>query len=302
MELAAFSGFLAATVRVATPLLLAALGECLAEAGGVINLGIEGAMLAGALAAAIGAAQGGIAFGVVLSIAAGLASAAVFSFAAIRARADQIITGTAVTLGLTGLTGVVAQGAFGVSGAGLTLPTLTPLPLPMLANIPIVGPALFRQSLLTYLAYLCIPAASWLLLRTRFGLELRASGEAPEAASAAGVRVGRVQTIAVLIGGAMAGLAGASLVLAQVGTFTERMTAGRGFIAIAIVVLGRWRPRGVALAALLFGAATAMQYVFQATGSAIPYQVFIALPYLLAIAVLAVAVGRNRGPAALGRN
>jgi simple sugar transport system permease protein len=116
-----------------------------------------------------------------------------------------------------------------------------------------------------------------------------------------GVRVPRVRTIATLIGGAFAGLAGATLVLAQVGTFTEKMTAGRGFIAIAIVVLGRWHPLGAALAALLFGAATALQFTFQASGSALPYQLFLALPYLLALAVLAVAVGRRKGPAALGK-
>ena len=126
----------------------------------------------------------------------------------------------------------------------------------------------------------------WLLFRTRFGLELRASGESAAAAAACGVRVVRIRAVAVLIGGAMAGLSGASLVLAQVGTFTERMTAGRGFIAIAIVVLGRRHPLGVTAAALIFGGATALQYLVQASGSAAPYQLWLALPYLLAIAAL----------------
>jgi ABC-type uncharacterized transport system permease subunit len=225
----------------------------------------------------------------------------VFAAAVVGARADQIISGTAVTLGLTGLTGVVAQSAFGVTGTGLSLPAMAPVRIPILSQIPLLGPTLFAQSWLTYAAMVAIPVASWLLFHTRYGLELRAAGEAPESAAAAGVAVARVRTIAVLLGGVAAGLAGASLVLAQVGTFTERMTAGRGFIAIAIVVLGRWRPWGVAVAALLFGAAAALQYVFQASGSAVPYQLFIALPYLLAIAVLAIAVGKRQGPAALGR-
>jgi ABC-type uncharacterized transport system permease subunit len=294
-------GFAAAAVRVGTPLGLAALGEVVAEKSGVINLGIEGAMLAGAFGAAAGAAQGGLAFGIMAGTVAGIAMAALFAAVAIGARADQIITGTAVTLGATGLTGLLAQRAWGAAGVGLSLPTLQAVDIPLLAGSPFVGQIFFRQSILTYLAYLLVPAASWLLFGTRFGLELRACGESPSAAAATGVRVGRTRTIATLIGGACAGVAGASLVLAQVGTFTERMTAGRGFIAIAIVALGRWHPRGVAAAALLFGGATTLQYLFQAAGSRVPYQLFVALPYLLALIALAVAVGRRRGPAALGQ-
>lgn len=301
IELALVSGFAAATVRVATPLALAAIGETITERSGVLNLGIEGAMLAGALGAAVGAASFGVAGGVAAGILAGMATSAIVAAVAIGARADQIITGTAVTLGMIGLTGLLARVAFGNAGAGLSLPTLPVVPIPGLAAIPVLGPAFFAQSVMSYAAYLAVPLAAWLLFRTRFGLELRAAGESPSAAEAMGVQVPRVRTIATLIGGAFAGLAGATLVLAQVGTFTEKMTAGRGFIAIAIVVLGRWHPLGAALAALLFGAATALQFTFQASGSAVPYQLFLALPYLLALAVLAVAVGRRKGPAALGR-
>lgn len=277
---------LAAGVRVATPLALAAIGEAIAERGGVVNLGIEGAMLAGALGAAIGASVAGPAAGVGVATLAGVASAAIFAAVAIGAKADQIITGMAVTLGMTGLTGVIARRFFGDAGAGLSLPTMGHFPIPGLSGLPLVGEAFFNQSLFTYFAYLLAPLATWLLFRTRFGLELRASGESAAAAAACGVRVARVRTLAVLFGGAMAGLSGASLVLAQVGTFTERMTAGRGFIAIAIVVLGRRHPLGVTAAALLFGGATAFQYLAQASGSVAPYQLWLALPYLLAIAAL----------------
>jgi simple sugar transport system permease protein len=299
IDLASLVGFAAASVRVGTPLGLAAIGESIAEKAGVINLGIEGAMLAGAFGAAAGAASGGVAMGVLMATVAGLTVAAVFAAVAVVARADQIIAGTAITLGATGLTGLLAQRI--LTGPALSLPTLASAPVPVIDRIPFVGGTFFRQSILTYACYLLIPLASWLLWRTRFGLQLRASGESPAAATAAGVRVGRMRTLAVLIGGACAGLAGAALVLAQVGTFTERMTAGRGFIAIAIVSLGRWNPWGVAAAALLFGAATALQYTFQAAGTRVPYQLFIALPYLLALAALGVAVGRHRGPAALGQ-
>ena len=285
---------LTAGVRVGTPLALAAIGEAIAEQGGVINLGIEGAMLAGALGAAMGASAAGPAAGVGVAILTGTAAAAVFAAVAIGAKANQIITGTAVTLLLTGLTGLIARQFFGAAGAGLSLPTLAPIPLPGLSRIPLLGEVFFDQSLLTYAAYLLVPLATWLIFRTRFGLELRASGASVPAATAAGVRVARVRTIGVVIGGATAGLAGASLVLAQVGTFTERMTAGRGFIAIAIVVLGRKHPVGVALAALLFGGATAVQYVVQAGGSGLPYQLWQALPYLLALGVLATSTRNEK--------
>jgi simple sugar transport system permease protein len=153
----------------------------------------------------------------------------------------------------------------------------------------------------TYFVYLLAPALAWWLGHTHAGLALRAIGERPDAAEAAGVRVSRMRVLAVLAGGALGGLAGGTLVLAQAGTFAENMSAGRGFIAIAIVVLGRWRPLGVALGALLFGAASALQFAFQAMGWNVPYQVFLVVPYLLTLAALAGAVGRARAPAALGR-
>ncbi|HET8648740.1 MAG TPA: ABC transporter permease [Gemmatimonadales bacterium] len=299
--MALVSGFLAASVRVATPLLLAALGETVAERGGVINLGIEGAMLAGALAAAIGASIGGPWTGLAAALIVGVLTGLVFAAVAVGAGADQIITGTAITLGATGLTGAVYRAYFGATGAGLSLPTLAPIPLPGLSRIPVVGPALFDQPLPTYLAVVLVPVIWWGLFRTRAGLALRAAGEAPETAWALGVRVRSLRTIGTVIGGACAGLGGASLVLAQVGTFAERMTAGRGFVAIAIVVLGRWHPVGVLLAAWLFGGATALQFIFQALGLAVPYQLFLVLPYLLTLLALAGVVGRVRAPAGLGQ-
>lgn len=288
------TGFVAAVVRISTPLLLAAIGEMLSERGGVINLGIEGAMLSGALASAMGALAFGPWGGVVLAVLAGILVAALFAGVAIGARADQIITGTAITLMAIGLTGTIYRSAFGPGGPGLSLPTLPAAPVPLLRSIPVLGPALFEQSPLTYAAWLLVPLSFWFLFRTWWGLALRATGEAPESARASGVPVERVQLLATLAGGALAGLAGATLVLAQVGTFAEKMTAGRGFIAIAIVVLGRWHPMGVLLAALLFGAATALQFVLQAMGLSVPYQLFLVMPYLLALGVLALAAaGKN---------
>lgn len=282
--------FGAATVRVGTPLALAAIGETISERGGVLNLGIEGAMLAGAFAAALASLHAGAWTGAAAAVAAGVLMAAIVGVVAVGLRGDQIITGTAVTLAATGLTGLLAPSLLGAAGA-LGVPTLAPVAIPGLARIPGIGPVLFVQSPLTYLTYLLVPLACWLVFITRFGLELRAAGESPTSAAAAGVRVVAVRIVGTTLGGAFAGLAGASLVLAQVGGFTERMTAGRGFIAIAIVVLGRRHPAGAALAALGFGAATALQFLLQAQGSAVPYQVLLALPYLLAL----VVVCRRRG-------
>ena len=296
-----FTSFLSSAVRVATPLLLAALGEMVAERGGVINLSIEGAMLAGALGSALGATAAGPWAGAALAVCAGLLVAGIFAAIAVGAQADQIISGTALTLGSVGMTGAIYRSAYGPQGVGLSLPTFPVLPVPGVAKIPILGPALFQQSALTYVGYLAAPVLWWVLFRTSWGLKLRAAGESAENARAAGVRVSRIRTIAVLVGGALAGLAGASLVLGQVGTFAERMTAGRGFIAIAIVVLGSWHPGRVLIAALFFGAAMALQFLFQSLALDVPYQLFLMLPYLLTLVVLAGVVGRTRAPADLGR-
>jgi ABC-type uncharacterized transport system permease subunit len=295
-------GFLAAAVRVATPLLLAATGETVNERAGVINLGLEGMMLTGALAAALGATAAGPWTGLLLAVLAGMILAAAFALITVGARADQIIAGTALTLGAVGLTGTIYRRAYGEAGAGLGLPTLAALPVPGLDRIPVVGPVFFHQPAPTYIALLALPIVWWVLFRTRLGLALRATGEAAALARAAGVRTRLIRTGATLVGGGFAGLAGATLVLAQVGTFAEKMTAGRGYIAIAIVVLGRWHPLGVGVAALLFGAASALQFVFQSMGLKVPYQLFLMLPYVLTLLALGGAVGRIRAPADLGKS
>lgn len=298
----AIAGFASAAVRVATPLALAATGETVTERAGVVNLGLEGAMLAGALGGAIGTTLGGPWVGLGVGVLAGLVVAAVFSAVAIGAGANQIIAGTAITLACVGVTGTLYRWFYGTEGVGLSLTTLPPVAIPGLSRLPLLGSALFSQPVTTYLAYAALPVTWWLLFRTRLGLAIRATGEAPAAARASGLSVTGIRTAAVLFGGALGGLAGATLVLAQVGTFAEKMTAGRGFIAIAIVVLGRWHPIGAGLAALVFGAASALQFALQAAGLDVPYQLFLMLPYVVALVALAGAVGRVRAPAALGRD
>ncbi len=294
--------FLAAAVRTATPLALAALGESVTERGGVINIGLEGAIICGALAATIVAGSVGVTAGFAAGAFAGLLITLVFAIFTVYLRADQIITGTAITLLSLGITGLIYKSFYGATGVGLTIPTIGAVEIPLLSRIPLVGQALFAQPVITYALYVLVPLMAWWFMRTHAGLGLRAVGESPDAAIAAGVHPRRVQALAVLFGGVMAGLAGSTLVLAQSGTFVENMSAGKGFIAIAIVVLGRWTPFGVAGAALLFGGASALQYLFQSLGwNEVPYQLFLALPYVLTLVVLARASGRAAAPAALAR-
>jgi ABC-type uncharacterized transport system permease subunit len=294
--------FLAAAIRTATPLALAALGEVLVERAGLINIGLEGALLAGAFGALVGATAGGVATGYAGAVVGGILIATLFALFVVKLRADQIITGTALTLLSMGATGTLYRALYGSTGAALNVPTSAPFAIPGLSSLPVIGPALFAQPPITYFTYLLTPALAWWLARTHAGLALRAIGERPEAAEAAGIAVDRLRVFAILVGGALGGVAGGTLVLAQVGTFAEGMSAGRGFIAIAIVVLGRWHPLGVALGALLFGAASALQFAFQAMGWNAPYQLFLVAPYLLTLAALASTTGRARPPAALGKS
>lgn len=300
LEMALWVAFLEAGVRLGTPLALAALGETITERSGVINIGLEGSLIAGALGAAMGALGTGSPWvGVVVGGLAGLSVAVLFATFTIGLGTDQIITGTAVTLGGLGLTGVIYQARFGATGATLILPVFNPVPIPILSRIPVIGPVFFEQAWTVYLAYLMAPVLWYFLFKTEWGLELRAAGEDPDAAMAAGVQVRVVRFVATLVGGLLAGVAGAHLALDS-GTFIENMSAGRGFIAIAVVVLGRWNPLAVLGAAFFFGGVSALRFVLPAQGIEAPYGVFLALPYVLTLAALAGWMGRTRAPGALG--
>jgi len=299
--MSAFETFLEGAVRTATPLGFAALGETVAERSGVINIGLEGAIIAGAFGGFVAAGSGSVWLGFAGSMVAGILVAALFAIFAIRIRADQIITGTAISLLCLGLTATLYQQMYGATGAALSIPTMSAMELPLLSSIPLFGRALFAQPAIAYLLYIMIPLIWWWMYRTYEGLALRATGEDPRAAVAAGIPARKFQTMSVLFGGAMGGIAGGVLVIAQAGSFAEGISAGRGFIAIAIVVLGRWHPLGVAAAALIFGAASALQYFFQALGWPVPYQLFLALPYVLTLFGLAGIAGRAVAPAGLGR-
>jgi ABC-type uncharacterized transport system permease subunit len=293
---------LEATVRTATPLALAALGELVTERAGVINLGLEGAIIAGCLASFMLAGVAGVPLGFAGGAIAGIAVAALFALCVVTLRTDQVITGTAITLLLLGLTGTVHRLLTATAEIGTALPTSGPVAIPLLSRLPIIGGALFHQPPITYLLFAGAPVLAWWLSSTHAGLALRATGERRAAAVAAGVPADRVRWLAILFGGMMGGLAGAALVLVQVGGFSEGMSAGRGFIAVAIVVLGRWSVRGTLLGALAFGGAFALQYLFQASESDLPYPLFLALPYILTLVLLALQRGGRAMPEGLAKS
>jgi len=298
---ALLSAFLESAIRTATPLGLAALGELVVERAGIINISLEGVILCGAFGALLGSGYGGVVGGFAGAIAFGIATSALFAWFVVRIRTDQIIAGTALTMLALGVTGTLYRALYGTAGAALSIATARPVAIPLFSRIPVIGAGLFNQPIASYVFYASIPLVWWWMYRTLAGLGLRAVGESPIAARAAGIRLARVRTLSLLFGGAMGGLAGGTLVLAQAGTFAEGMSAGRGFIAIAIVVLGRWHPVGIAIAAFVFGAASAIQYLLQAAGLGLPYQLFLALPYVLTLAALAGVAGRTRAPAGLAK-
>lgn len=297
------TSLLASGVSLATPLLLAALGEIIMEKSGVINIALEGIMLVAAFFAMyVALLTGSPVLGLAAAVLAALLFASLFVLLCVGVQADQIIVGAGLNILALGLTGVLLRSIFGLTGAAITAPTFSPLSLPVLAHLPILGPVLFKQNVLVYLAFLLIPITWLLVARTRFGLNLRAVGENPAAADAAGLPVTRLRGAAIMLGSGYCGLAGAYLAIAQANTFVEGMTAGRGFIALAIVIFAGWHPTGAALVALLFGIASALQFQFQALGWKIPYQFFLMLPYILTIVVAALYRGRAKAPAAMAKS
>jgi len=288
-----FLAFLSQTVRIAMPYLFASAGGVLSERSGLIALGLEGYMLTGAFCAALGSYFGnGPWFGVVAGVAGGAALAMLYALCSVRYKADQVVVGVAINLLAIGLTRFFLRFTFGSSSNSPRVPGFA-------ATETGSGFAALAHNPLIWLGALSIPVVAWVLYRTPFGLRVRAVGEHPGAALSVGVPVARVQWIAVTISGAVAGLGGAYLTLDQ-HQFTDQMTAGRGFIALAAIIFGRWDPPRIGLACLLFAAAETLQIRLQGVAF-IPSQFVEMIPYALTIVALAGVVGRAVPPAALGR-
>lgn len=303
MDAAVFADFLAASIRIATPLLLAALGGILSERAGTFAVGLEGQMLVGAFCGVIGThLMAGVGLGLVASAAGGMLLALVVAGATVKFHTEHMVTGLAVNILALGLTSFMLRALVGGGQAPvLRVATLEVMPVPFLSDLPLVGTLLFRQPPLTYFAFLIIVPMALFLFRTRAGLTLRAVGENPQAAFAAGADPARVRIAAIVAGGGLAGLAGAVLSLQQVGTFTDGMTSGRGYLALAAIIVGRWMPASTMVACLVFGAAEALSLRVQAFNLPVSSYVIQMLPYLAALAVLA-GLGRGaRLPAAIGQ-
>ena len=291
---------LESTVHNATPLIFAALGGLFSERSGVVNIGLEGLMLISAFSGVVGAYFTGSALaGLLAALLAGLIFALIHALMCITFEADQIISGTAINLLALGGTGFLMVTIFGAGGTSPRVEGFGSVAIPLLSDIPVVGAALFDQSLLVYLMYALVPVVYFVVFRTTFGLRLRATGEAPEAVDTAGINVQRMRYYGVGLSGLLAACGGVYLSMGLLTAFTENMTGGRGFIALAALIFGRWNPIGAAGAALLFGFAQAI--TFRASEQTIPVEFIQMFPYVLTIIVLAVFGGHAIAPAAIGK-
>lgn len=303
LELLLGTATLSATLRLATPIALAAVGGSVSERSGVINLGLEGMMLAGAFAGAYGSFVTGSPWaGVAMAVAAGALAGGLLGLFAVKLQADHVVSGVGLNILALGLTTWLMQVIWESRGTSAAVVGLRQISVPVLRDIPVLGPVVGAHSPLVYLTPVIVLAAWVMLFRTPLGLRVRMVGEHPEAADAVGIDVPRLQLVCVALSGALAGLGGAYLSLGQLNWFSQNMSAGRGFMALAANIFGRWNPLGAAAASLLFAYTDALQMQLQAEQLGIASEFIQSLPYLLTVAVLAGGVIRSRPPAALGRH
>ena len=284
--------YLQQVVLITTPLVLVAMGGLFSERSGVFAIGLEGFMLIGSFASiAVGAATHSWSLAVLGAATVGCVVACIFAVATVTFGAEQIVSGIAVNIAVLGLTGFLLQAMYGLSGAPM-VEVGRNIPLPALSSLPGIGPVLFDQGALTYLAYILVPLIAWIFARTRIGLIVTATGEHAAAVATSGISVTRVRYLAVVTSGALAGIGGAALALQQTDTFAANLTNGRGYIALAGLILGRWNPVGAALSVLLFGAADALQTQIQVISIPVSSYIVQMLPYLAAIVAIA-GIGRG---------
>jgi ABC-type uncharacterized transport system permease subunit len=298
-SIAVLSGILNTMMGLATPFLFAALGETFAQTAGVVNLGVDGIMLLSAFAAFyVALSTGSLALGLLAAVIVGLAMGLIMSLVSVTLKAEQGVSGIGLYMFGLGMSSLLFKVLIGTVK---TVEGFKPIAIPLLSGLPFVGPILFRADVLTYAAFLLVPLSWWVLEKTTLGLKLKAVGQNPAAADSVGIGVGRVRYLAVCIGSVLAGVAGASLSIAQLNLFQDNLTAGMGFIAVALVYFGGWRPFGVLAGALLFSVANSFQLWMQVLGLKVPPSLAVMLPYLLTILALTVTSNRARQPAALNK-
>ncbi|WIV12370.1 ABC transporter permease [Proteiniborus sp. MB09-C3] len=297
-----FVALLSASLRLSVPILFAALGGMYSERSGVVNIGLEGIMLIGAFSGVVGSYFSGNQWiGALAAVLSGLLIGALFALITVRIKINQIVSGVAINLLAVGLTSFFYRALFGITTTPITVKAFESVNIPLLSNIPVLGEIFFRQTILVYIAFLLVPISAFILYRTSWGLSIRTVGEHPMAADTVGIPVDKVRTICVLISGALAGLGGSFLSLGQFNMFVDNMISGRGFIAVAAVIFGKWNPKGILMASLIFGVADALQIRLQTAGVAIPYQFLLMFPYLLTVVAVTGIVGRTVSPRALGQ-
>ena len=296
-----FVDFLGTGLRLSIPLVYAALGGVLCERSGIFNIALEGIILAGAFGAALGAFLFNVSVaGLCVGILFGMLTGLILGVLCISLRVNQIVAGIAINLLMVGLTAFLSRMVFHGLGSTLHLPGFTVLRIPLLSSIPVVGTVLFTQDVIVYLMVLLVMVFYLFIYFTKWGLNVRAVGENPAAADTAGIPVTAVRYLCVISGGALASLGGCYLVLSQVFLFSEQMSAGKGFIALAAIALGRWNPVGVLLVCLLFGMCDALQLRLQFANPNVPYQIFVVLPYIASILALIGVIGRVVPPGSVG--
>ncbi|MBV6622345.1 MAG: ABC transporter permease [Rivularia sp. (in: Bacteria)] len=292
------SDYLASSIRLAIPLAFAALGGMYSERGGILNIALEGMLLTGAFSSAVAAFYTGNPWlGVLAAVVAGGMVGLLHAFLCVSLRVNQLVSGLAINLVVGGLTSFLARLVFD-GGSAQRLAGIEAVSIPWLASIPVIG-ILFEQDIFVYSLIILIAFSTYFLFHTSPGLSLRAIGEYPQAADTAGISVSKVRYLAVIASGCLASLGGAYLSLVQIKYFAEGMTSGKGFIAIAALIFGRWHPVGTGFASLLFGATEALQLRIQALGINVPYQFLIMLPYVIALLALISLVRKSSPPAAL---
>lgn len=293
-------GIIVSGIRLSIPILFAGLGEKIAERSGVLNLGVEGMMLMGAFAGFMGTfITGNYVVGIVAAMAGAAGLAVLKGVMSITIRTNQLAAGLAIWLLGTGLAALLYRLFFGVQTTAPSVPLMPKINIPGLSDAAGIGPILFGHDPLVYIALLLVPVTHYFIFRTGLGLKIRTVGENPKQADALGVNVYKIRYLAVILGGALAGIGGAYFSLVQTGYFLENVTAGQGWIALALVIFGRWKAYWILVGALIFGMVDAFQLGLQATGAAIPFQFLLMLPYLIPIAVLAGMHKRTGAPAAL---
>lgn len=301
-DAAQLTDFAATAIRLSMPVIFAAIGGVICERAGVFNIALEGQILIGAFAAALGGyLTGSPVAGLALALASGALCGFLLAVLGVSLKGNQIVIGLAITLFASGFTSFMSRIIFPSAGRDLSLHGFYPLDIPLLSDIPLVGPLFFSQDFIFYLMTLILVAVMQILYRTPLGLSIRAVGENPGAVDSAGLSVVGLRYLCAIVGSAIAALGGAYIVLVQVFLFSDNMSAGKGFIALGAIVLGRWNPLLATLACLLFGTFDALQLRLQSAQPALPFQLFAALPYLVSILALVGMIGQVRPPAAGGK-